>query len=79
MKSLTQTKRFRAFSSRGNSEMCNQNCDNCEYKLSKPADDDGFCYMFEQEPDGDCLQFRLSRRAKQAMARDIRALSIPKA
>lgn len=43
--------------------MCNMNCRNCYYREINPADDSGHCYMFKHEPEGDCLQFKLSKAA----------------
>jgi quinol monooxygenase YgiN len=54
--------------------MCNMHCDNCGYKVSQPPDESGHCYMFEHEPDGDCYQFRLSKKAKKAMQADLASL-----
>jgi hypothetical protein len=51
--------------------MCNMNCNNCHYKAMNPPEDDGHCYMFQEEPEGDCRQFALSSQAKNPLAIDI--------
>jgi hypothetical protein len=51
------------------------NCSNCYYKAINPDDDEGHCYMFEKEPVGDCLQFKLSFQARTAIDKVIDTLN----
>ena len=41
---------------------CSSNCDVCFYRLANP--DGGYCYMFEQEPNGECFQFKLPQGSR---------------
>lgn len=50
---------------------CNMNCENCYYKAINPPSDEGFCYMFRNEPDGDCGQFKFSDEAKKSMQKSL--------
>jgi len=39
--------------------MNTKNCSNCEYKrIESNVGSEGHCYMFKQEPDSDCAQFK---------------------
>lgn len=50
--------------------MCDQNCDNCEYKAVNRGRT-GHCYMFKLEPEGMCEQFSMSREAIKSMSIDL--------
>tara|TARA_R110000824_G_scaffold84040_1_gene209879 strand:+ start:380 stop:574 length:195 start_codon:yes stop_codon:yes gene_type:complete len=41
---------------------CDNICDNCHYKEIQKSDDLGHCYMFMNEPDGQCNQFKFSNK-----------------
>lgn len=45
---------------------CISNCSTCEYRR-KP--DDGYCYMFREEPEGVCAKHRLAWPAERSPAR----------
>lgn len=41
------------------------NCNNCYFNAINPVEDQGHCYMFKNEPNGDCKQFKFSDEAKR--------------